>query len=104
MGLQTRGSAGDSAGTRRRAGFAAGQRRSARPGVGGEEGPATGGGAGGQTSLSPAACLRGDEDGGAGGPATAAVVAVRRDGTGQDRSVCAPAEAGGGVGSASRRR
>lgn len=38
----------------------------------------------GPTSLSPAACLRGDEDGGAGGPATAAVVAVRRDGTGRD--------------------
>lgn len=35
------------------------------------------------TSLSPAACLRGDEDGGAGVSATAAVVAVRRDGKGQ---------------------
>lgn len=67
-----------------RAGVGGGQRRRERPGLG-EEGPAAaGGGAGGHTSLSPAACLRGAEDGGAGGPATAAVVAVRRDGTGPD--------------------
>lgn len=67
-----------------RAGVGGGQRRRERPGLG-EEGPAAaGGGAGGHTSLSPSACLRGAEDGGAGGPATAAVVAVRRDGTGPD--------------------
>lgn len=67
-----------------RAGVAGGQRSRERPGLG-EEGPAAaGGGAGGNTSLSPAACLRGAEDGGAGGPATAAVVAVRREGTGPD--------------------
>lgn len=45
------------------------------------------------TSLSPAACLRGDEDGGAGVPATAAVVAVRRDRTAQ-RAACVSAEGG----------
>lgn len=45
------------------------------------------------TSLSPAACLRGDEDGGAGVPATAAVVAVRRDRTVQ-RAACVSAEGG----------
>lgn len=56
---------------------------------------AAGGGAGGRTSLSPAACLRGDEDGGAGGPCAAAAVAVRRvwDGTRRDGTAqagCAP--------------
>lgn len=84
----------DSASAGRGGGVAGGQRPREPPGLR-EEGPAVaGGGAGGHTSLSPASCLRGAEDGGAGGPATAAVVGVRREGTGPDRtaSVCAPAE------------
>lgn len=82
-------------GGRRRAEAGSGRER---PGLGKEGPAAAGGGAGGHTSLSPAACLRGAEDGGAGGPATAAVVAVRQDRTGPDRTgqrACAPRLRGG---------